>query len=220
MGGRATHYPPWGSGTEAVSLLDTGVDVSLPPMGIRNWAPASPWPRAGTAHYPPWGSGTATGESDMRNYVISLPPMGIRNVAERLGHVERVHLITPHGDQEPGIPLIDYSATYDSLPPMGIRNQVVPVEHALHRLKLSLPPMGIRNPLGLELPLDGLELITPHGDQEPERHTHARAGPRPHYPPWGSGTMRSALMRRSSSSSLPPMGIRNVTLGGHRTPHP
>ena len=76
------------------------------------------------------------------------------------------NLITPHGDQEP--PLtgpFGLFALASHYPSWGSGTLDVP--DVMREVYISLPLMGIRNEKLVYVVDDVLNLITPHGDQEP-----------------------------------------------------
>ena len=164
------HYPSWGSKTPNRRALAKGyADVSLPLMGIENFAPrtrasvtsSSSLPLMGienapgrrqagartTAHYPSWGSKTTLGV--------------------QLAHTVTVPLITPHGDRKPGrADRRDRRPSASHYPSWGSKTRpTASTPRSQH--SASLPLMGIENAAaaaGLDDP--GLLLITPHGDRK------------------------------------------------------
>ena len=114
--------------------------------------------------------------------------MGIGNCRGPPGGYGYQHLITPHGDWEPGNRSSSVGIDTVSLPLMGIGN-FDGVAYEIHVDTLSLPLMGIGNPAHCSMSSQSMKLITPHGDWEhvfsPVKALIAFAS---HYPSWGLGT--------------------------------
>ena len=164
----ASHYPSWGSGTSSFPFQHKQAASLITPHGDR--------------------------EPSIRSVSISpvntsLPLMGIGNVVA-IGPVGAVDvLITPHGDREPLDASRSLIAISSSLPLMGIGNPHAgapagapsPPSHypswgsgtaiggcGQPLVRPSLPLMGIGNASRNRNKLVTWNLITPHGDREPD----------------------------------------------------
>ena len=74
------------------------------------------------SHYPSWGSGTGFVHCAYRHILNSLPLMGIGNELIHVRVRDKLLLITPHGDREPGLKCCLSRTGMNSLPLMGIGN--------------------------------------------------------------------------------------------------
>ena len=191
-----SHYPSWGLETMISLLRRTS---------------------SSTTHYPSWGLETWSGTGRLR--------------------IRLRTLITPHGDWKRADKALDCPDPLVSLPLMGIGNPIQP-GFLQHLIKLITPHGDWKRPVTILInhftnrthyPSWGLEtylmlghialplcLITPHGDWKPSasRRVACRSGT--HYPSWGLETGIANVLRRSSSSSLPLMGIGNVIYDAFR----
>ncbi len=181
---------------------------------------------------------------------ISLRLMGIGNPVLQ-EHPDRSALITPHGDRKPvtmgrsagdvawdSLPLMGignsgsfrrscWGALICSLPLMGIGNLDVPGLGIVGQLQCSLPLMGIGNARAELGAMGHGGLITPHGDRKLQGGSlHRRSAPDPHYPSWGSETVRLHHLAERPVQLITPHGDRKLQVARPRasvdrliTPH-
>ena len=195
--GVTSHYPPWGSGTVVGLGGEPACEHhSLPPWGsgtrIRvrrvdglsaglitphgdqeHFACGLDIPPLDCAHYPPWGSGTSDSSAALRSSSFSsLPPMGIRNPGDRARRVRcpGAHY-PPWGSGtrltagwRPGCRRSHY-------PPWG-SGTVADVELWQVLDQAHYPPWGSGTSVEDRRQIRVIDLITPHGDQEPSNSAH------------------------------------------------
>ena len=182
-----THYPSWGFGTGGAQDGPIRALQLITPHGDLERCCWSISTRPTNPHYPSWGFGTV-------------------GVLDDDGQVDP--LITPHGDLEHGVRVRRSVCHTASLPLMGIWNASAAASRAAS--SVSLPLMGIWNALRARRVEALCELITPHGDLEPDLHAAREAPHRfAHYPSWGFGTGVVSAMPQGLRLSLPLMGIWN-----------
>ena len=171
---------------------------------------------------------------------VSLPLMGIGNSRMSRSATGRRHpLITPHGDRE----LERFAITFRDpvqglITPHGDREQLgdprslpVAVSHypswgsgtgRLGAVKIgnqwrSLPLMGIGNLREGRAALPyRQQLITPHGDREPQHKTTNKEKAETHYPSWGSGTTPGGKWLIMRYELITPHGDRELSIAGSR----
>ena len=226
-----TPHGDWKLTEIAISVPLTG--TSLPLMGIGNARRTTMCRRAGRTSLPLMGIGNQRRHRSTRAGVnCSLPLMGIGNPAGiGLSGVRPVALITPHGDWKPDNVVEAPPDDLTSLPLMGIGNTdkyyiyngsnwlITPHGDWKQRRSCfglrdvrcdSLPLMGIGNFTSPPLIVLGSLLITPHGDWKLHQPAADCPGISAHYPSWGLETAGQSQAARSTTRSLPLMGIGNV----------